>query len=653
MRQLALLLVCLLFGASLVLAQADSYPLEFEYDPDSDDFIAEVEVELFEGDTLEADVFDGEDVYFYVYTDDEGLYEGESLDGFTADFDGMVYVDVVSFSEASGELYVIRADETGEMPDSSGDVPTGAAGEFIEGDCPLEVPDGVDITCGWLTVPENRQADTGATVSLPVAILAARGANPLPEPVFYLEGGPGGSALAGLDSWYTSPYLEQHDLVIFDQRGTGFSEPSLNCPEMDEDAETDAVAACRDRLLDEGVDLTAYTSRESAADIEALRVALGYDQINLYGISYGTRLALTMMRDYPDAIRAVVLDGVYPPNIDTNYNVTTDTFDLINLMFYDCLIQPACVEAFPDLETRFYEQLESLLDEPAVGVNPDGEEVTLYAEDVIGTLSQQLQTTGLISAIPASLDAFARGDFDTYLELSINGAGTRAGSMNDPVALAQELAAELSEVEIDEIREMAGREDAGDIADLLSELFDLSAEEADLAAAGFLELEAGGGIVMPVAPPEIDDDSEGMNLSVQCSEELPFMTVEEAIARAEAVPMPDVLRAATLSGTENEFAECALWPSAAPDPVENSPVVSSIPTLVLSARYDTATPPWWGDRAASSLSQSYNYHFPMIGHGVMFGGDCPVAVGMAFLADPGTEPDASCIAEMDNAFYVP
>jgi pimeloyl-ACP methyl ester carboxylesterase len=643
MSRLFAVLVVALVTVTQVAAQGNIYPLTFEYDPDGDEYVAVAEVEVSAGDTLQARITGGAALYFYVYTDDEILYEGESLADFVAEENGLIYVEVIASGEATGELRVVGG---GGASGATGATGTTGAGEFAEEACPFAVPSGVDVTCGMLTVPENREAGTGETIRLAVAIIGARAANPLPDPIFYLEGGPGGSALAGIDGWYNSPYRDQREIVVFDQRGTGFSEPSLNCPEMDDDTSTDAIEACRDRLLREGVDLTAYNSRESAADIEALRLALGYDEINLYGISYGTRLALTMMRDHPAGIRAVIIDSVYPPNIDSNYHVVTDTFQIISLMFEDCAAQPACAAAFPDLEARFYDRLSAIADAPPLVTNADGEEEELYPQNVIDRLYEQLKTTSLVSAVPASLDAFASGDYDTYMELASNGAG-------DGASLAQELAGDLTADELAAIQEMVARHDLGAIADYLSDLFDLTAGEADAAAQGFMALDSSGGAIAEVEPPDIDDDSEGMNMSVQCYEEMPFMDVDEAVARAEAMDMPELVREALLVGTLAEFDQCNVWPAGRASQIENEAVVSDIPTLVLSARYDTATPSWWGDLAAETLSNSYNYHFPLVGHGVIDGGRCPVSIGIAFLNNPTVAPDVSCIATMNDRFWVP
>jgi pimeloyl-ACP methyl ester carboxylesterase len=644
-------------AAGITSAQGDTYPLAFEYDEAADDYFAVAEITLASGDGLEVTLQGGADLYFFVYTDEVDLYEGESLDEFVALDNGDVVLEVISSEDASGEVAVIPA-EAGAVPEQP--APDAAMGDssalfvdFVSMDCPFEAPPEVDVICADLTVPENRLVADTNLIDLIVAIIPARSGSPLADPIFYLEGGPGGSALAGIDSWYNSPYREDRTIILFDQRGTGFSTPSLNCPELDDGDDPSLTEACRDRLQAEGIDLTAYTSRENAADVEALRQALGYDQIDLYSISYGTRLALTVMRDYPAGIRAVVLDSVYPPNIDTDYNVTTDTYALISSMFADCAAQPDCAQAFPDLEARFYAALDEIDTDPPLVTDPEsGEQYNLFAADVIQMLSTQLQRTDLVTAIPASLDAFISGDYDTYLDLATFGSGDASGGTD----LAQELSAELTGDELAEIDQLAAQGDTGGIVAFLNGVFDLSPDEAQSAAQGFVQLAGQGGVsdtVSVVDPPDIDDDSEGMNWSVQCNEELSFMTLEQAQANAEAVDMPEIVREVTLDGSLSEFDACAVWPAGTADAIENEPVVSSIPTLVLTAQYDTATPPWWGELAAETLSNSYTYLFPMVGHGVIDGGSCPIGIGLAFLDDPAAEPDASCIEAMNAAFYIP
>ena len=209
------------------------------------------------------------------------------------------------------------------------------AARFVPAACDVKLPDGQSaetVACGHLIAPEDRSRADGRTVRLAVAVLKATGEAPASDPFVHLSGGPGGRLLETGMQLYTpefaAPIQAKRDLVFFDQRGVGLSRPKLDCPEYvaavrasyavsatveEETAQTmTALRACRERLVGEGVNLSAYTSAASAADLQDLMIALGYDRWNIYGISYGTRLALTAMRDTPEHIRSVVLDSTLP-----------------------------------------------------------------------------------------------------------------------------------------------------------------------------------------------------------------------------------------------------------------------------------------------------------------------------------------------------
>jgi pimeloyl-ACP methyl ester carboxylesterase len=204
---------------------------------------------------------------------------------------------------------------------------------------------GVTVFCGYVVVPENRSMPDGSTVSLATMVFKSTAANPNPVPLIYLQGGPGGAALplfssGQLDSALTA-VLAERDLIVFDQRGNGSSLPSLDCPEVTQveagqpdvlvsnleqfepvpssavlAARLEATTKCRDRLARSGVDLDDFSSAANAADVNDVRVALGYSKLDLYGISYGTRVALTVMRDFPQIVNSANLDGVAPAGTD-------------------------------------------------------------------------------------------------------------------------------------------------------------------------------------------------------------------------------------------------------------------------------------------------------------------------------------------------
>ena len=188
---------------------------------------------------------------------------------------------------------------------------------------------GSEFSCGFLSVPENRANPGGRKIKLAVARARAQSPDPRADPLVYLTGGPGGTAVASAVPLTRLGLNRDRDVIFVDQRGTLHSDPLLSCPEidhfMDDSAgmsvqahstagkDLDAVRACRTRLASDGYDLSAYNTTENAADISDLRTALKIDQWNVYGVSYGSDLALHLLRDHPEGIRSVVLDSLFPP----------------------------------------------------------------------------------------------------------------------------------------------------------------------------------------------------------------------------------------------------------------------------------------------------------------------------------------------------
>jgi pimeloyl-ACP methyl ester carboxylesterase len=219
-----------------------------------------------------------------------------------------------------------------ETPRSSSIPQPGYVPLFEPADCQFPGPFAYEVECGYLTVPEDRSQPRSPKIRLHVAIFKSRSANPEPDPVVHLVGGPGGSLLDTAREYINRgghEILKVRDYVMFNQRGTHYAEPFLSCPgrtelqrewaeqgltlEEQNKLETAFLLECHEDLLDQGIDLAAYNSAENAADVEDLRVALDYGQINLYGISYASRLALTVMRDHPESVYSAVIDAVLPP----------------------------------------------------------------------------------------------------------------------------------------------------------------------------------------------------------------------------------------------------------------------------------------------------------------------------------------------------
>jgi pimeloyl-ACP methyl ester carboxylesterase len=250
---------------------------------------------------------------------------------------------------------------------------------FESAECQFNTPSDYKIECGYLTVPEDRSQPEGTSIRLHVAIFKSTNPNPTSDPVIHLEGGPGGSSLDSASVYLETggdEFLATRDYVMFNQRGTRYAVPSLECPgyaelmwemakqglsrEAQQERETEFLLDCQNDLLDQGINLAAYNSAANAADVGDLRIALGYEQVNLYGISYGSRLALTVMRDTPDGIRSVILDSVYPPQVDLYSQTPANAARAFKMVFADCAAEADCNRTYPDLERTFYRVIDEL-----------------------------------------------------------------------------------------------------------------------------------------------------------------------------------------------------------------------------------------------------------------------------------------------------
>jgi pimeloyl-ACP methyl ester carboxylesterase len=442
--------------------------------------------------------------------------------------------------------------------------------------------------CGYVVVPLRHAEPDGATIRLPVAVRrAAAGA---PDPLLLAQGGPGGDAFKVFSILVqpTGDLSTSRDIVIFNQRGTPYAEPELTCPETDaaladilaadsEEGErlyNEAMAACYDRLLAEGIDLSAFNSLENAADVPLIARALGYDEYNFYGVSYGTLLGLHLMRNHPEGLRSVILDSVVPPDVNFLSEIAASEDRVFGEVFAACAADPACAAAYPNLEARFY----------ALVAQYDQLPVDMTLTD---------PETGQ--------------SYDTYLD----GRGLR--SVLYQLLYVPRMAAVLPSV----------------IADI--EAGDLRYLEAMWPLLVFDQLVA-----------------EGMYNSVICA--------EDADIDVAAVPLDGVrpeIAATAVDSLQSILDGCARWQVEPLPPSVDDPVVSDIPTLLLSGRFDPVTPPAFAAVAAVGLSNATNLVDPTAAHGVAFQNDCINGIILDFLADPSAPPDSSCLAAAEPLDFVP
>jgi pimeloyl-ACP methyl ester carboxylesterase len=250
---------------------------------------------------------------------------------------------------------------------------------FERGACALKLGqgfvDGQNIQCGFLIVRQDRANANSPTIKLAVAILKPSSTATASDPVIYLSGGPGESPLTDFAPLFTPDgvgyFFGNRDLIIFDSRGVGgYSQPSLDCPELrtsvygalGQNLTPDqydalyraAMQQCHARLIEAGINLSLFTTYTSAADVHDLIEALGYQQVNLYGGSYGTRLALEVMRDFPQHVRSVVLDSTLPPQVDLFTSVPASAMRSFDTLFNACAASATCNRSYPQLQSTFY-----------------------------------------------------------------------------------------------------------------------------------------------------------------------------------------------------------------------------------------------------------------------------------------------------------
>jgi pimeloyl-ACP methyl ester carboxylesterase len=307
---------------------------------------------------------------------------------------------------------------------------------FVRAACPFALGQGMvegkTVYCGYLVVPENRARPNGRTIKLAVAVFKSPSASPAPAPLIFLQGGPGGAIVEDLGSSITSQnapaLVGNQDLILVDQRGNGLSFPFLGCnalrdfivsvldqqtsPPQAEESYLRAAQRCYNTFVRAGIDLNRYTTIDNAADIAELGPALGYHEVNVYGVSYGTRVALTMMRSFPANIRSVIIDAVLPTQANMFTQVPVSMSRVFNVLFAGCAADRACNTAYPHLDRTFYDLVDRLNAAPVTiqVKNPETGQtanVLLTGDRVVNVVFQMLYVTAYIPYLPQLIYATA------------------------------------------------------------------------------------------------------------------------------------------------------------------------------------------------------------------------------------------------------
>lgn len=452
-----------------------------------------------------------------------------------------------------------------------------------------------DVLCGFLIVPEQHKKPFGKTIKLAVVVLKTSKPNN-PTPLFYLNGGPGSMStnlarqFTTGSSTFAPDLMNERDVVLFDHRGTGHSEPSLSC-ETEQNAlgklfegkpsnytvyapeYKKAIEQCRSRLVGAGVNLSAYNSVESAADINALAQVLGYNKFDIYGVSYGTRLALTFVRDYPEKVRSLILAGPVPLEEELILSDWTSLERAVKLLFEKCAIDSTCSKYMPRLRSSFVAAYQKLKANPmllTVRYNDSRRQHKVYLDQdiFISTLYSMLYSSRWLAYIPSMISDILNDD---YSSMAVMVSGYR----NDE-----------------------------------------------------------------------ETSSLGLYLSVSCSEEFAFNTRNQAFAKANTI-MPE-LGPYAKDSAQLLFDACEIWNVTKAAPIETKPVVSDKPTLIISGNFDHVTPPNYGTTVAKNLPNSKIVLVPDEAHISGLESSCITNIMRQFLTNPARQLNTACIQQEDE-----
>ncbi len=314
-----------------------------------------------------------------------------------------------------------------------------------------------DARCGTFEVPENRAVPNGRTIPLRVAVLPATGPDRLPDAFVYFAGGPGDSSVngGGFIAEEFKALRPKRDILLVDFRGTGES-GGLFCEELQGSRSVQAylddflpaaqVKRCADRLGKE-VDLTQYTSDASMDDIDDVRAALGYNKLNLFGTSAGSRAALVYLRRHPARVRTMILWGVVPPDEHGPFSMARSAQDALDGWIGECEQDAACRGAFPKLRAEVAAVLQRAERDPVTVRLVDHEtgrpqEIRLSRSGVAQTLRYMLYGPATAVQLPLNVHLAAEGDWKPLAE-SARFFGTNLVSMADGYYLSLTCAEDL------------------------------------------------------------------------------------------------------------------------------------------------------------------------------------------------------------------
>ncbi len=440
--------------------------------------------------------------------------------------------------------------------------------------CTLEMPGTVltaEARCGWLEVAEDPADPSGKKIQIHVAMAPAVTQEPDPDPLFLFAGGPGQAAseayviLRGV----LEKIRRKRDIVMIDQRGTGKSNPMMCQPEeVDFNAVTDLdeiKQIALDCLAELDADPRFYTTAIGMDDYDLVRQALGYEKINLLGVSYGTRSAQVYLRQYPDRVRSMILDSVIPPQLLLGAEHAQRLDESVEKVLAACANDETCNESFPNGQ----ENLRELL----TGLRAQARSITI-THPVTGLPEPILMNADVLAAAVRFLSYSS--ETQAMLPLLIFEAKT-------------------------------------------NDVFSRIASQALI-------------VISRIS----DSLAHGMELSVICSEDYPFMDLH---ADAGDTLMGNIF-------IEALQAQCDAWPRGAVAADFHEPKAFPLPVLLMSGERDPVTPPIYAEQAAQQYENSLHLVAAGQGHNVV-GKACIRTIAQDFIvAGSISDLDTECVARI-------
>lgn len=434
------------------------------------------------------------------------------------------------------------------------------------------------VLCGSYPVFENRQTMSGRKINLNIVVIPSMHPDSSTTPIFYIEGGPGSAATATASFFADSavPYMQYHDIVLVDIRGTGGSN-GLNCPslqfknglkeQLEDMYPPELVKDCYDSLS-KIVNLKQYTTTNAVYDLEEVRKWLGYKKINIYGISYGTRLSLVYMKMFPGSIESCILWSPVPAYARMPLYHAQYAQQSLELLFENCSKDSLCHHSFPGLQQEFNALMHKMKNKPVAFQVTDSAGHSQHLSISWNAFQTKLRT--LLYAplgmrkIPFIIHEAYLGNFKPFISLFPTGANT-----DDFIA-------------------------------------------------------------------------EGYYLCVTCSEDVPFIKLDEINA----------LTKNTFMGTyriDQQKTACANWVQGSIPKDFFTPTISDIPTLIFSGGYDPVTPTSLAKEIASHLSNATLVVIPEMAH--TFDGlsnpECFDEICLCFINNPSNPKlKLDCVKDM-------